>query len=34
MTIKTVNKEICKMNYEGDMMVVDAMHTINGKHIA
>jgi hypothetical protein len=30
-TIKTVHKEIFKMNSEGDMMIVDAMNMINGK---
>ena len=30
-TIKTENREIFKMNCEGDMMIIDAMDTINGK---
>ena len=33
-TIKTINKEIFKMNCEGDMVIVDAMDTISGKQIA
>ena len=31
---KNVHREIFKMNCEGDMMIVDAMDTVNGKQIA
>ena len=33
-TIKTENREVFKMNCEGDMMIIDAMDTISGKQIA
>ena len=32
--IKTENREIFKVNCEGDIMIIDAMDTISGKQIA